>query len=335
MNSFSHLFEPITISSLKLRNRIVMPPMAGNMGIVTERARAYYRERARGGVGLVIVEAAFLHRFESDEFLEGLAELSEPLHREGVGAILQLFQTDRIVGSEPVAHATASTAALRKIPAAFARAARLSLDAGLDGVEVHGAHGYFFNRFFSPLHNTRDDEYGGTLQRRMRLGLDAVRAIREIVGAEVPIFYRHTPVEGKPGGYTLEDTLAFVVELEKAGLDVIDISPSTGAGSGVHADLAAAVKKVVHIPVIAVGGMNVPEQAERALADGKCDLIAIGRGLLADPHWPKKVREGRVHEIIECVECNEKCFGNLSKGIPISCTQNERTGFEFEDMGHG
>ena len=133
----------------------------------------------------------------------------------------------------------------------------------------------------------------------------------------------------------MEDSLAFVVELEKAGLDVIDVSPSTGVGSGVHADLAAAVKQVVHLPVIAVGGMNVPEQAERALTDGKCDLVAVGRGLLADPHWPKKVQEGCIHEIIECIECNEKCFGNLREGIPISCTQNERTGFEFEEMGHG
>nr|NIM05790.1 hypothetical protein [Armatimonadota bacterium]NIM23808.1 hypothetical protein [Armatimonadota bacterium]NIM67687.1 hypothetical protein [Armatimonadota bacterium]NIM76197.1 hypothetical protein [Armatimonadota bacterium]NIN05889.1 hypothetical protein [Armatimonadota bacterium] len=152
------------------------------------------------------------------------------------------------------------------------------------------------------------------------------------VSADFLVCYRHSPVDfAGEDGYGLEDTLKFAPELEKAGLNVIDISPSTVPESGPHVNMAAAAKEVTRVPVIAVGGMNNPKVAEDTLSEDKAHLVAVGRGLIADAQWSNKVREGREAEIIECIECNEKCYGNLGQGIPISCTQNPRSGFEFEE----
>jgi len=323
------LFEPLNIKNVTLRNRVVMPPMVGNMGVVTEQAIAFYRERAKGGVGTVIVEATPVERFEDKAFADGLARLTDAIHQEGAVIAIQLFQRN-VIDGERAEVSGVTFEQVQKIKERFANAARVSQKAGFDGVEPHGAHGYFLNQFFSPRTNKRTDEFGGSLEGRMQMGLQVVKAVRDAIGGEMLIFYRHTPEQGGDG-YTLEDTLKFVVELEKATVDVIDVSPSMRSG-GEHAGLASAVKSNVNIPVIAVGGMNAPDAAEKVLNDGKCDLIAIGRGLIADPFWVEKVREERETEITECVECNEKCFGNLSKGIPISCTQNPEAGHEYESI---
>jgi len=301
--------------------------MVGNMGVVTEQAIAFYRERARGGVGTVIVEATPVERFEDKAFADGLARLADAVHQEGAIIAVQLIQRN-VIDGERTEVSKVSLEQIQKIKNRFANAAQVAQKAGFDGVEPHGAHGYFLNQFFSPRTNKRIDEFGGSLEARMRMGLQVVKSVRDVIGEEMLIFYRHTPEQGGDG-YTLEDTLKFVVELETTTVDVIDISPSTRSG-GEHAGLAAAVKSKVNVPVIAVGGMNDPDAAEKALNDGKCDLVAIGRGLIADPFWVEKVRKKKDAEITECVECNEKCFGNLSKGIPISCTQNPDASHEYE-----
>jgi 2,4-dienoyl-CoA reductase-like NADH-dependent reductase (Old Yellow Enzyme family) len=131
-------------------------------------------------------------------------------------------------------------------------------------------------------------------------------------------------------GYTLEESIKFAMELEKVGVDIMDISPST-APKGEHAALAGAIKSKLVIPLIAVGGMNDLKKAKKILYDGKCDFVAVGRGLIADPYLPKKVMQGKFNEIVECILCNEKCFGNLRKGISISCTQNPSAGREYLD----
>jgi len=303
--------------------------MVGNMGVVTEQAIAFYRERAKGGVGTVIVEATPVERFENEAFAGGLARLADAVHQEGAIIAVQLFQRN-VIDGERTEVSMVTLEQIQKIKEGFANAAKVAQKAGFDGVEPHGAHGYFLNQFFSPRTNKRTDELGGNLEGRMRMGLQIVKSVRDAIGEEMLIFYRHTPEQGG-NGYALEDTLKFVVELEKSTVDVIDISPSTRSGGG-HAGLAAAVKSKVNVPVIAVGGMNAPDTAEKALNDGKCELVAIGRGLIAEPFWVEKVREGRESEITECIECNEKCFGNLNKGIPISCTQNPDAGHEYERL---
>ncbi|MFO7916583.1 MAG: NADH:flavin oxidoreductase, partial [Anaerolineae bacterium] len=194
-------------------------------------------------------------------------------------------------------------------------AAQVCARAGFDGVEPHGAHGYLLNQFFSPVKNQRTDDYGGSLQNRMRLGLDIVAAIRPICDEEeMLLLYRHTPV-GE--GYGIADSLRLGEALVEAGLDILDLSPSSIEAPG---DRAAPFQSL-GVPLIAVGELAVVERALEVLNEERADLVAIGRGLIADPDWPIKVREGRYDEIVRCIRCDEKCHGNLRKGIPIACTQ--------------
>jgi 2,4-dienoyl-CoA reductase-like NADH-dependent reductase (Old Yellow Enzyme family) len=318
------LFEPLRIKNLTLRNRYVMPPMVSNMSVTSGQAIAYYRERARGGVGLVIVEAVHVDRFSYQHFRNGLKHLAKAVHDEGAAIAIQLFHNN-VFDCQETDPTRITKEQISRLKRKFVYAAVKAREAGFDGVEPHGAHGYFLNQFFSPKRNRRTDEYGGSLENRMRMGLEIVSAIRENLDPDAIMLYRHTPVGM---GYTLEESVQFAVELERAGLDVMDVSPSTG-GDGEHAGLAAAIKSSLNIPVIAVGGMEDPEMAEKALTDGKCDLVAVGRGLIADPYLPRKVMEGRRDEITRCVKCSEKCFGNLQAGLPISCTQNPKVGLEY------
>jgi len=327
------LFRPLTVKKLKLRNRIVMPPMATVMDVSTLRARKYYRERAKGGVGLIIVEGTSIDKFSSLEFVKALSSLSKTVHEEGSGIIIQLFQGSELQNGEIVAPSATEVSRevtekeIEKIIEKFATSSFLAQEAGFDGVEIHGAHTYFLSQFFSPILNHRSDRFGGSLEKRMNFGLGCLRAIRKRVKEEFLLFYRHTPVDWNDRGYTIEDSHLFCSRLEEEGLDVIDISPSSD-NSHAHIEYAAEIKKVVRIPLIAVGGMEDPEKGERALSSSKCDLVAIGRGLIADPYWPKKVKEGREDKIIRCIKCNQKCYGNLRKDIAISCSQNRNAGFE-------
>jgi NADPH2 dehydrogenase len=283
------LFSPLHVGKTHLRNRVVMPPMKTNMDLAGPQALAYYQVRAEGGAGLIILEATPLHQFEDGSLDAGLAALASAIQQAGAAAVVQLFHPDRM-GEERVAPfdtrdaRAASTEEAAAIPGRFAEAAAKCQQAGFDGAEVHGAHDFFLNRFFSPAHNQRTDEYGGSLENRMRLGLECARAVRRACGADFLVLYRHTAV----ADYPLADSLAFAEELQGAGVDVIDVSPSTGRDSSDHADLAAAVKSRVSCPVI------------------------------------------RRDEIIECIKCNEKCFGNLQAGVPIGCSQNPRAGEEYK-----
>jgi 2,4-dienoyl-CoA reductase-like NADH-dependent reductase (Old Yellow Enzyme family) len=307
--------------------------MATVMDIRTLRARKYYRERARGGVGLIIVEGTSIDRFSSLEFVKALSLLSKTVHKEGSGIIIQLFQGSELQNGEMVAPSAtevsreATEKEIEKIVEKFAISSFLAQKAGFDGVEIHGAHTYFLNQFFSPILNHRGDRFGGSLEKRMNFGLGCLRAIRKRVKEEFLVFYRHTAVDWNDRGYTIKDSHLFCSRLEEEGLDVIDISPSSD-NSHVHIEYATEIKKVVRIPLIAVGGMEDPEKGEKALSSSKCDLIAIGRGLIADPYWPIKVKERREDKIIRCIKCNQKCYGNLRKDIPISCSQNRNAGFE-------
>jgi len=328
-----NLFQGLTIKTLNIRNRIVMPPMATVMDISTLQARRYYRERARGGVGLIIVEGTSIDRFSSVEFVKALSLLSQTVHKEGSAIIIQLFQGSKLQSGEIIAPSATEISRevtgkeIEKIIERFATASFMAQEAGFDGVEIHGAHTYFLNQFFSPILNRRNDKFGGNLEKRMNFGLECLKAIKERIKEDFLVLYRHTPVDWNDGGYTIEDSKLFCYRLEEKGLDAIDISPSSD-NSHSHLEYANEIKKIVRIPLIAVGGMEYPQKAERALSSGKCDLIAIGRGLIVDPYWPQKVKEGKEKDIIRCIKCNEKCYGNLRKGIPISCTQNRNVGFE-------
>jgi 2,4-dienoyl-CoA reductase-like NADH-dependent reductase (Old Yellow Enzyme family) len=312
----SALFEPLEVKGYTFANRIVMPPMASNRGVVSAEALDWYAEHAAGGVGLVIVEAVAVGRFGRDLSVEHLSRLAGVIHARGALAAMQLFpMTDRRPFDWDARPADLQPLQIRELVLEFEAASRICAEAGFDGVEPHGAHGFLLNRFFSPKDNERTDKYGGTPAKRMRLGLEIGRAARRGVGEDRLLLYRHTPVQ--EDGYGLDESLAFAEKLVGSGVDILDISP---ASAQAPADLAAPFRRF-GVPVIGVGLLDDVERALEALTQGRADLVAIGRGLIADQLWPRKVREGRLAEIVKCIRCDEKCYGNLNKGLPIECTQ--------------
>jgi 2,4-dienoyl-CoA reductase-like NADH-dependent reductase (Old Yellow Enzyme family) len=306
------LFEPLEVRGHLIPNRIVMPPMATNRGVTSDAGLTWYGEHAAGGVGTVIVEARGVDSFGKELTADGLRHLATAIHRGGALAVMQLFPVT--FGRDP-APGDLEPVEIEETLRGFARAAAMCAEAGFDGVEPHGAHGFLLNQFFSPADNARADKYGGNLENRMRMGREVSRACRSGFGEEGLIFYRHTPV--KEGSYTLQDSVQFAAALLDDGVDVLDISP---ASLEAPADLAAPFRPL-GAPVIGVGLMDEVERGLEALREGRADLIAVGRGLIADPLWPQKVREGRLSEVVRCVRCNEKCYGNLRDGIAIECTQ--------------
>jgi 2,4-dienoyl-CoA reductase-like NADH-dependent reductase (Old Yellow Enzyme family)/thioredoxin reductase len=359
------LLTPITIRGMECKNRLVMPPMQVGVGVRSRKARAYYLERAKGGVGTIILAATSVNAFASDDawgrkgavedFIGGIHPLIEDMHRTGTKIGIQLWHGNRLpagmgladTSGEAVAPSTTAEERQLTLPeikliiSRFAQAASNVRRAGFDFVEVHGAHGYLVCQFFSPATNNRSDEYGGNLAGRMRFGSECVAAIRSAVGNDYPIFYRLGAKEDLPNGITVQDSAQFAVRLERAGANVIDVSLGRMTGSGVtaspgaeqpegtFASLAQAIKRVVKVPVIAVGRFRTPQVVEDALAQGKADMIAIGRQLIADPHWLQKVAAGKTEDIIPCISCNvcfESGFGNLG----LRCSVNPMAGRESE-----
>ncbi len=308
------LFEPLSVKSVRLRNRIVVPPMVTNRNIVGEDGMTWYRRLAAGGAGLVIVEATRTHRFGTELTPSNLRRLVDAVHAEGAAIAIQLFMGALEKRTSPDELTTEDIALSIE---RFRQAAAICREAGFDGVEPHGAHGFLLNQFFSPRHNHRTDAYGGDLSRRMRLGLEVVSAVREAVGEQTLLLYRHTPKQRD--SYTVEESLEFARKLVERGLDVLDVSP---ASEDAPADLAEPFKRALPVPIIAVNDMDVHDRAVEALTEKRADLIAIGRGLIADPFWADKTRAGRTNDIIVCEKCNKGCFGNLRKGLPIECVQH-------------
>ena len=333
MPQHERLLSPAEICSRTAKNPIVFPPTASVTGTVTDAGLEWYERIAVGGVGTIIVEGTRLSLFRDAEFVRRLPQLAEVIHQHGVFACIQLFLPDvtaegaRISVSGGNGARAITTDEVRRAVDDFAHAANTALRAGFDAVEPHGAHGFFLNQFFSTKTNQRTDAYGGSLEGRMRLGTEIVQAVREAAGPKGLVFYRHTPEQ--EAGYTLDESLTFAAQLQAAGLDVLDVSPSTHNVTprdvqgipGPHVGLAEAFRDVIDVPIMAVGGMEDPDAAERVLARGKVQLVGICRGLIADAQWPIKVAEARQDEIVQCTKCNVACFGNLAEGKQIACTQ--------------
>jgi 2,4-dienoyl-CoA reductase (NADPH2) len=344
-----------------------------NMGLTNRRAKAFYSERALGGAGLVLTANTSIDNLASEElwggrevlasFISRLVNLVDQVHKAGARMGLQLWQANRFPQGRGVQRAGVeedSTSGDRVAPSAqedmreltipeiesiiyrFAKGSRNVRDAGFDCVEIHGAHRYLPCQFTSPKVNRRRDKYGGDARGRMQFGLDLVAAVRAFVGPDFPILFRLGVFE--KGGLIDPDSVAYARELEKAGVDCLNISTSgyhrtpVAAGKktnmGYMAFLAAAIKRHVTIPVIAVGRINTPEVAEEIISAGKADMVAIGRQLIADPFWPRKVREGRFDDVVACRSCNINCYSSafkrkLPENAPL-CKVNERVGREWD-----
>jgi len=371
--NFKRLFEPYELRGLALKNRLVSAPCERNYanidGSVTQRYIDYVVERAKGGVGLIIVESMYIDPIGrghirqlgiyDDKLIPGLRRMTDAVHANGAKIASELMFTGRetssyITGFQPVAPSNVPCTVLaggeapRELTLAeikglidrFAEAARRSVEAGFDLVEIHGAHGYIINQFLSPFTNKRTDEYGGSVKRRMRFPLEVVARVREAAGDNVPIAYRMSADEKIEGGLTIDDMVRFSQELEKAGIDLIDVSAGIYESvmwivqpmafpRGCLVDLGGRIKEKVRIPVSIVGRINHPELAEEILADGKVDFIALGRALHADPYWPLKAQEGRVEDIRICPACMS-CSDQLGTNLPITCAINPEAGNERE-----
>ena len=367
------LFEPISIGSMKLKNRIVLAPMATHYadenGAVTTRLKNYYAERARGGVGLIIIESGYIHPLgrgglrrlglHHDGLIKGLKELVGLVHAEGSKISSQLHHAGKQVnvmalhGIYPVSSSSIPAAMEGVVPKtlkiqeieelveAFGQAARRSLEAGFDAILIHAAHGYLIHQFLSPCSNARKDLYGGTFFRRIRFLKEVVHHCREVVGRDYPLMVRISASEFIPGGITLKDAQKISRYLEAWGVDAIHVSggthetqemelPPMDIPRGCLVPLAEGIKKVVRIPVATVGRIVDPQMAEDILREGKADLITLGRALLADPEFPKKTREGKIEDIRPCIGCLQGCRDRLYEGHPITCLVNASAGFEME-----
>ncbi len=361
------LFTPIKIKGLELKNRIIMAPMQLSLGFRSQRARAFYLERARGGVGAIVLPGTAVDILASDEawgkseglalFLQGLSSLVADIHDAGAKVGIQLWHgfhfpagltgiQGELVAPSPVGEARELTRAeIENIIGKFAAATVKAKEAGLDFVNIHGAHGYLLHRFFSPLDNQRNDKYGGSVRKRMAFALECVKAVRQAVGEDYPLFWRLSAEEGVVGGITLAQSIKLALALKKAGVDVIDVSygrslrqvmPSRKRPMGTYVAQAEAIKQAVNIPVIAVGRINSPQLAEVIIFQGRADLVALGRQLITDPEWPKKVQEGRYDDIVFCDSCNKNCVRFIPEvgksqtppDLPM-CHLNERAGKEW------
>jgi 2-enoate reductase len=248
-----------------------------------------------------------------------------------------------------------TTEEVERLVKAFGPAAERLAQSGIDGIELHGHEGYLFDQFTTAFWNHRTDKYGGDLMNRLNFPVEVLREIKRRLGKGFPVQYRFGLkhyIKGLrsgalPGekyveaGRDVEEGLKMARMLEEAGFDALHVDagcydswywahPPGYQKYGCMIDMAAEVKKVVKIPVIAVGRLDVPELAERVIAEGKADLVAIGRGFLADPHWARKVEEGRQKHIRPCVGCHDGCMGRLVVGKPTSCAVNPASGRERE-----
>lgn len=370
---FKKLLEPGKIGKMELKNRIVMPPMgtgyADENGFVTERLKDYYGLRAKGDVGLIIVELCCVDRFvgrgfthqmviDDDIYIPGLRELAEVIKMHGARSCIQIqhmgleanpnLSKYQAVGPSAVKMRKdqnpkeLESEEIEQIVIQFAKAAGRAKEAGFDSVEIHGAHSYLVAQFLSSARNMRKDKYGGSIENRARFLVEIIKATRKEVGPDFPIWSRINGIEESiGGGVTQEEGLIVGQILEEAGADALNVSAlSTIAGvfsspltvphkPGMLVFLAEAMKKAVRLPVITVGRIS-PELGEQILQQGRADYIAIGRGLYTDPMLPNKVASGRVEDIIPCIDCLLCVHELIYEDRCVKCTVNPAIGMEKE-----
>ena len=371
--SYEKLFEPGMIGNLEIKNRIVMPAMGCSLAESTGEAGArmikYYAERARGGAGLIITEITRVddetgvgtpnQLSVTNTYMIGqLSRLVEAVHAYDTKLFVQLHHPGNqtpsrlIGGKQPVSASDVTCKVIGEQPRAltteevegmvrkFVTGAVIAQKAGVDGVEIHAAHGYLVSQFLSPHTNKRTDKYGGSFEGRMRFITEIIMGIKAYCGPKFPISVRMNGSDYLPDGITEEDGIAQAKYLEALGISCINVSCGTydsGATiiepsyfkEGWKINLASGIRKAVKIPVIAVCNVKHPAFAEQMLQEGDVDFVGIARGHLADPEWGKKARAGSDILIRKCLGCME-CFRILNDGLPLGCTLNPVLGREFE-----
>jgi 2,4-dienoyl-CoA reductase-like NADH-dependent reductase (Old Yellow Enzyme family)/thioredoxin reductase len=365
------LFSPFSIKNIQLKNRIVMPGLASFLieedGSISDATVEHYRRRAAGGPAMIITEAHAVSpeglvskhqaRIYDDRFIEGLSKIAAVLKSEGSVPAIQIHHSGRqtsinVIKRKPLAPSSIpcptiggeveplTTEGIQEIVQKFGAAAKRAKQAGFELIEIHGAHGYLINQFLSKVSNKREDEYGGDIVGRSRIALEIVETVRMRLGPQFPLSFKISAQEFLPDGLTVPESIKILKLLEKAGIDIVQVS----AGNDITTEWisqpmfmekaclvesAARVKEALNIPVMTVGRINDPLIANAILEKKQADLVCMGRGLLADPEMPNKAREGRLDEIRTCIACNA-CMESIFRNGRIECLVNPTLGREKE-----
>lgn len=363
--AFKHIFEPLTVKNMTIKNRTVMMPMGTNFGEQNGEMSflhmQYYEQRAKGGVGLIILENVSVDfplgsngttqlRLDHDSYIPRLFKLCETVHKHGTSIAVQINHAGASAmssrtGTQPVSSSNIpsknggeiprplTVEEIHEIVKKYGQAARRAQIIGFDAVEIHAGHSYLISQFLSPIYNNRTDEFGGSPENRARFAKMVIEEVRSQVGPMYPIILRISADELMEGGNTLDDTLEYLQYLD-AEIDIYNVSCGLNGSIQYQIDanyledgwrtyMAKAVKEKYHKPCIAMGNIRDPQVAEDILTRQDADLIGLGRGLIADPDWPNKVRAGAVEDIRKCISCNIGCAGNrIGINRPIRCTVN-------------
>jgi 2,4-dienoyl-CoA reductase (NADPH2) len=366
MSDYPHLLEPLDFGHTTLRNRVVM----GSMHVKLEdrasdikKLAAYFAARAKGGAGLVVTGGyapnrrgwllPFAGEMVSSRDARRHQTVTNAVHAEDGKIALQILHAGRYSyhpfslsassSKSPITPFSAKAMSARTVEKTvqdFADAAVLAREAGYDAVEIMGSEGYLINQFLAPRTNKRDDDWGGTPENRRRFPTEIVKAVREKVGEDFLLIYRISAMDLVEDGQTIDEILALADEIEQAGASML----TTGIGwhearvptivtsvpRAAFVEQTATIKQVVDIPVVASNRINMPDQAEALLADGKADLVQMARPFLADPEWVNKAAAGKPQLINTCIACNQACLDHTFKNKRASCLVNPRAAYETE-----
>jgi len=354
---FIKLFEPLKIRDVEIRNRLVLPAMALNFSrdqTVNDKTIDFYEERAKGGVGLIILGGCAVEArgggptmlsIDNDKHIPSYTRFAEGMHRHGAKTIVQLYHAGAYSGMPGMVSSSAVMSNLtRRVPKELtideikevqenhALAAERVREAGFDGVELLGSAGYLINQFLSPITNKRTDEYGSSLENRLRYPLELINLVKERVGKDLLVGMRVAGDDFVPGSNTYKETAVFAKYYDDAGIDYINVTGGWHetripqlpmmVPAGAYAYLAENVKRNVSAPVFSANRINDPVLAERILRNEWADAICMGRGLIADPYLPNKAKENKLWDIRKCVACNQGCFDHIFTGKSVECMRN-------------
>ena len=366
MSAYPHLLQPLDLGFTTLRNRVLM----GSMHLGLEEApngfarmAAFYRERAAGGVGLIVTGGispndagrAYMGaaKLTTDEEVEEHKPVTQAVHEVGGKIAMQILHTGRyafhpeLVGPSPI-KAPISPLPPHELTAAeveqtiedYAHCAAMAQKAGYDGVEIMGSEGYLINQFIAACTNHRTDEWGGSYENRMRFPVEIVKRVRERVGSDFIIIYRLSMLDLVEGGSTFDEIVQLGVAIEAAGATIINTgigwhearvpTIATSVPRAAFAWVTQQMKGKVKIPLVTTNRINTPEVAEKILADGQADMVSMARPLLADPDFVNKAAAGKADEINTCIGCNQACLDHIFSGKITSCLVNPRACHETE-----
>ncbi|MEE8436385.1 MAG: FAD-dependent oxidoreductase, partial [bacterium] len=372
MTPYRLLFTPIRLGAVEVPNRVVFSAHLTNLAEDNRpgsRLRNYYLERARGGCGLIITEEQSVHPsdFAYEKLIHAYDEgviphyrrLTAALHGEGVPVFCQInhnglqgfsfFNDEPLWGPSPVGDGlfrevpqSIGESQIAALVAGYRRVAVHAREGGFDGLELQASHSSILRQFMSPHTNRRKDRWGDSLENRLRLTVECLRAVRQGAGNDLAVGIRLCTDELIDGGLVLDEVVEMAARLDKQGLvDFINTSIGTTARlymvegpmsvpAGYQSGHTAAIREAVNVPVIGVGRINDPLMADRLLTGGVCDLVGVVRANIADPDWAAKSRNDQAAEIRKCIACNQYCIGLMGLNAPLSCIQNPANGYEAE-----